>query len=123
VFQSYVPTRGTCFAFHASQWMSHMNFFLLQVSFSPRLSLSPCARWEVRAKLIHLFVVETPRASATGYRSLHEKFRAGVTSLLKVKCVSHYPPSLFASTELPSLRGRRCACNKLVQGYRWKNKH
>lgn len=34
----------------------------------PWLSLSPSARWEVRAQLIHLFVVETPRASGPGYR-------------------------------------------------------
>lgn len=34
----------------------------------PWLSLSPSARWEMRAQLIYLFVVETPRASTPGYR-------------------------------------------------------
>lgn len=53
------------------------------------LSLSPTARWELRAKLIYLFVVETPRASATGYWSAHEKFSAGYNKLAESKmCVT-----------------------------------
>lgn len=97
--RSHAHTRAFSFSC-ITMVVPHQLFFLFfRFPAASWLSLSPGARWEVRAKLIHLFVVETPRASATGYWSAHEKFRAAITSLLKVKCVSHYPATLSDSSE------------------------